>query len=60
MNLPEAIEIGKRRVKDFRPGCDPEERDATKLLIKSGEREIRNRKDPDYLIFGLLPGETEE
>jgi hypothetical protein len=58
MKLETAIEIGEYRVKDFRPGSDPDERDATKLLIEAGKREKGNRENPRCVVVGYLPGET--
>ena len=52
MKLETAIEIGEYRVKD------PEERDATKLLIEAGKREKGNRENPRCVVVGYLPGET--
>lgn len=60
MNLQKAIEIGTSFTAEPNKEVAPQLIDAIKLLIEAGEREIRNRKDPNYVLVGLLPGETED
>lgn len=60
MKLDEAIEVQTISLDHPYITTNPELRKAMKLLIEAGKREIRNRKDPDYVLVGPLPGETEE
>ncbi len=60
MKLEKAIEIGKELLTDLPPFTFEQRREAVKLLIEAGEREISNRGDLHYIHTGPLPSETEE
>ena len=60
MKLEEAIELLDIAKEGF-PANDTEKYyKAMELLIEAGKREKSNRDNPDFIIVGPLPGETEE
>lgn len=58
MTFEKAIEILTQRGKDFRPGFDPDERDATKLGKEALEFLKRWRDKAEIQPYPLLPSET--
>lgn len=60
MNIPEAIEVLKRKRETEPGGKLGEDWDALKLGIEALKREKGNREMPDYPAIGQLLGETEE
>jgi len=60
LTLTEAIEVVKPEILERPLPHEEEYNNALKLLIKAGKREQANRANPDYVLVGLLPGETKE
>ena len=60
MKLEKAIETGQDLLTELPQSSPDERREAVKLLIKSGEREVYNRNHQPFFVFGILPGETED
>ncbi len=60
MKLEKAIEIQTARAKDFRPGYDPDEREAAKLSVEALKFTISSRDPHGVPPYSLLPGETED
>ena len=60
MRIDKAIEILECRARDFRPSCDPDERDANKLGIEALKKLKFIREYPWIGFDTLLLGETEE
>jgi len=58
MTIDEAIKILRQRANDFRPGSDPDEREATKLGIEALKAHLKARTPPYSAIDFYLPGET--
>lgn len=60
MNIDEAIETLGYNLRNLNPNVTPKLFDATKLGLEALRREKSNRDNPDYVMVGKLPGETEE
>lgn len=60
MKLSTAKEIMELNIQEAGKKMPPDTLDALKLHVEAVKRELRNRDDPDYLLCGLLPGETPE
>ena len=60
MTLDKTIEILDTHQCDLPRNEVPDLIAAIKLGIEALKRELRNRADPNYVLVGPLPGETDE
>lgn len=60
ISIDEAIEIMEKEEEDTWMGDEEKWKAAVKLSYEALKREKHNRQYQPFLIFGLLPGETEE
>jgi len=60
MKIEKAIEILDIHTKDPCSISFDELKEAEELGLEALKREKRNRDDPDLVLVGLLPGETED
>jgi len=59
MKLEEAVEILEKEWEDTWMGSEAKWKKAVKLGYEALKREIANRENPDFVMVGKLPGETE-
>ena len=60
MNIDEAIKILEAYLRGDEPDNPSDLPASFRLSIEAMKREIANRNNPDYVIVGKLPGETED
>lgn len=60
MTIDEAIELTEAIIINGEYEGDPDESDALKLGIESLKRELFNRTNPDLVLVGILPLETDD
>ena len=60
MKIDRAIEILEKEEEDTWLGTEREWKAAVKLGYEALKREKANRDNPDFVMVGKLPGETEE